>query len=83
MWIGIGDLERWVVECHARNMSNLMSVIRGTQDYKHRDNAYRVLVVDTPTTDRVYVFVGCHYSKSRGAASGWEDNPQTKRLRSY
>ena len=82
MWIGIGDLEHWVVNSHSRNMGNLMSVVRGTQDYNHGDNAYRVLVVDTPTPDRVYFFVGCHYSKSK-ASSGWEDNPQAKRHRKW
>ena len=81
MWIGIGDLEHWVRECHARPMTNLMSVVRGTQDFQHLDNAYRVLVVDAPTTGQVYVFVGCHYSKSRGSktSSSWEDDSQPKR----
>ena len=81
MWIGIGGLEHWVRECHARSMTNLMSVVRGTQDFQHLDNAYRVLVVDAPTPGRVFVFAGCHYNKSRGSktTSNWEDDSQAKR----
>ena len=82
MWMGIGDAEKWIVQNHARTLTNLMSVVRGTQDHKHRDNAYRLLVVNVPNTDRAFVFVGCHYNKSRGASS-WEDNPQAKRCRKW
>ena len=82
MWMGIGDAEKWIVKNHARNLTNLMSVVRGTQDHKHRDNAYRLLVLNVPNTDRAFVFVGCHYNKSRGASS-WEDDPQAKRHRKW
>ena len=81
MWIGIGDLEHWARKSHSRSMSNLMSVIRGTQDFHHLDNAYRLLVLETATPGQVFVFVGCHYSKARGSrpSSSWQDDSQSKR----